>query len=87
MNDLNDDELIEKCGDSPTWDSWESYIMTADEEQRELVKSIKNRCEIFLLICEDSNTKHLWATLCEDIYVDSQAIIDNFCIVDVLDPH
>ncbi len=75
-----DDELREKYGDPSTWDSWEEYIMTADEEQKELVKSIKNRCEIFLLICEDSNTKHLWATLCEDIFQDAQSLIFGYCI-------
>ena len=79
MDDLTEDELREKYGEPPFWDNWEMYM---EDEQKELIKSIRNRCEIFLLICDQPNTEHLFPTLCEDLHFDSQTIIDNYCIVD-----
>ena len=51
-------------------------------ELKELVKSIRNRCDIFLYICDSPECQHLLPTLLEDLYVDAQQIIDNFCIVE-----
>ena len=52
------------------------------EELTELIKSIKNRCDIYLLICH-SGAEHLLPTLLEDLYVDAQQIIDEYCVVGV----
>ena len=48
-------------------------------ELKELVKSIRNRCEIFLLIAYQDNAG-LFPTILEDLYVDAQKIIDEYCV-------
>ena len=52
-----------------------------DEELKELVKSIRNRTEIFLLICDLPHAQKLLATLLEDLFQDAQTIIDKHCVV------
>ena len=46
----------------------------------ELIRQIRNRCDIYMLIKDDPNAGYLLPTLLEDIHEDSQAIIDGFCI-------
>lgn len=58
--------------------------MTEIEERNELVKSIKNRCEIYLYLCQEFSAKtESWIpTLLEDNHRDSQELIDRFCVVE-----
>ena len=56
--------------------------MNEEERLRELVKSIKARCEIFLEICELPHMQKNLPTILEDIAVDSQTILDEHCVVD-----
>jgi len=53
--------------------------MTPEEEQFELVKTIVNLCEAYI-ICYRFEKKDLLATLSETIYENAQALLD-FCIV------
>jgi len=52
------------------------------KEVAELIKAIKNRCEIYLMLCNPSMTDHdhLLPTILEDIHEDSQAIAEGFCV-------
>ena len=49
-------------------------------EQYELTKSIRNRCDIALWLMEAEVLEHTLPTLFEDIYIDAQEIIDQCCI-------
>ncbi len=54
-----------------------------DTQLFELIKSIKNRCEILLLPCvayPEGEIKNIIPTILEDIHEDSQEIIERFCI-------
>jgi hypothetical protein len=57
--------------------------MTLEEQKRELVKQIRNRCEIFLMM--DTIQPQGWATwqytLLEDNHTDSQQLLDEYCVV------
>jgi len=48
-------------------------------EVTELIKAIRNRCRIYLEVCERGYDDCL-PTLLEDIHEDSQAIIDEYCV-------
>jgi hypothetical protein len=50
------------------------------EEVTERIKSIRNRCDIYMLICDNALADHLLPTLFEDLHWDSQVIIDEYCI-------
>ena len=61
-----------------------------DKNLIELVKSVKNRADIFLILCGQkdpqqlSNTLHpdaerVSATLLEDMFEDCQTIIQDYC--------
>jgi hypothetical protein len=49
-------------------------------EVTELIKAIRNRCDIYMLICDNPIADHLLPTLLEDLHYDSQAIIDGYCV-------
>lgn len=55
-------------------------IIEVDTNLVELVKSIRNRCLIFLILLERPEAPGLVATLLEDIYQDAQEIIDDYCV-------
>ena len=46
----------------------------------ELVKAIRNRCDIYAFLQQYPTADHLLPTLLEDLHEDSQAIIDGFCV-------
>jgi hypothetical protein len=48
-------------------------------ELTELVKAIRNRCDIYLVL-QEAKATHLQATLLEDLYKDAQTIIDEYCV-------
>jgi hypothetical protein len=48
-------------------------------EVTELIKAIRNRCDIYMLICDNAIADHLLPTLLEDLHLDSQDIIDGYC--------
>jgi hypothetical protein len=49
-------------------------------EVTELIKAIRNRCDIYMLIRNNSIADHLLPTLLEDLHEDSQVIIDGYCV-------
>uniref|UniRef100_A0A6H2A312 Uncharacterized protein n=1 Tax=viral metagenome TaxID=1070528 RepID=A0A6H2A312_9ZZZZ len=53
-------------------------------ERDELIKQIRNRCEIYLLLIEYAPHKQLLEmvipTLLEDIHEDSQVLMLNHCV-------
>jgi len=51
----------------------------------ELVKQIRNRCNIFLAIQGFDDLVDCIPTLLEDTYYDCQQIMDDYCIVDAED--
>ena len=54
------------------------------EDLGELIKAIRNRCDIWLLLQESKEIeriKHLYPTLLEDLYTDAQTILDEYCRV------
>jgi len=53
--------------------------MTKDEVT-ERMKAIRNRCDIYMLIYDNPIADHLLPTLLEDLHIDSQDIIDGYCI-------
>ncbi len=50
-----------------------------DDNLIELVKSVRNRCKIFLIICEHPEASNLSATLLEDMGSDMQEILE-YCV-------
>ena len=50
------------------------------DDVTEIVKSIRNRCDIYILIKDNPMANHLLPTLLEDLHSDSQAIIEGFCV-------
>ena len=54
-----------------------------EPELRELVKSIRNRCDIALLLTGHS-TNHLLPTILEDLSVDAQTIVMEYCTKETL---
>ena len=51
-----------------------------EDTLKELVKSIRNRCDIFLIIYELPHAQKLLPTLLEDLYADAQQIIWDYCL-------
>jgi len=51
-------------------------------ELKELLKSIRNRCEIaeFLIDSGVSSVDKWLPTILEDMYVDCQTVIDEYCV-------
>ena len=48
------------------------------KELTELVKAIRNRCEIYLAL-QGKDIDHALYTLLEDLYEDAQTIVDQYC--------
>ena len=55
-------------------------IVQIDDNLKDLVNAIQNRCEIFWLICDIPSSPYIISTLLEDLMEDSQAILE-YCIV------
>jgi len=53
---------------------------TGLSELTELVKAIRNRCDIYLAIRNNSTVNHAVPTLLEDMHEDSQTIMDEYCV-------
>ena len=51
-----------------------------DTELTELVRAIRNRCDIYLILKEVVKTEHLMPTLLEDLFIDAQEIMDSYCV-------
>jgi len=49
----------------------------------ELVKSIRNRCDVVLAIQGFDDLQHSIPTILEDLYGDAQAIMDEYCIAGI----
>ena len=54
------------------------FLMDKDQVT-ELIKQIRNRCDIYMLIRDNPVADHLLPTLLEDLHEDSQEIIHGFC--------
>lgn len=50
------------------------------DELVELIRAIRNRCDIFLALYSVPNSKKWWATLLEDLCEDSQDVLKFYCI-------
>lgn len=50
-----------------------------DDDLMELVKSIKNHCDIFLQIAQQPQLMHTIYTILEDLCQDAQRIITDYC--------
>ena len=53
-----------------------------NHEQLELVRSIRNRCDLLLCDAVGVAVPHTIYTLCEDILIDAQELVDQVCVVD-----
>lgn len=53
-----------------------------NDELIELMKSIQNRCVIFLAICEFGDISHTLPTLLEDMIEDCQEMAEKYCVVE-----
>ena len=49
------------------------------EEITDLINSIKNRCEIYIIVSQMQGREYLLPTILEDLYVDAQEIVDEYC--------
>ena len=76
------------CACSTTLDHWESITgdteveFMIDDELTEIIKAIRNRCDVVLTLIEHYGTEHLIPTVLEDLYTDAQTIVDNYCVKD-----
>lgn len=56
-----------------------------DKELIELIKAIRNRCDICLIldnaVVDVDDLARIFPTILEDLHEDSQEIIDKYCIV------
>ena len=57
-----------------------SREVEVDERLVDLVKSIHNRCDLFLATYDFGDLAHAIPTLLEDIHYNSQAIQEDYCI-------
>ncbi len=66
----------------PEWRTFtgEPPMDTGLLELTELVRAIRNRCDIYMLACDNPEAHRLLPTLLEDLYDDAQTIIDEYCI-------
>lgn len=55
--------------------------LVVDDELIELIRSINNRCVIFLAICEFGDISYTLPTILEDMYEDCQEIAEKYCVV------
>ena len=44
------------------------------------IESIRNRCEVLLLISDCANAEPLSHTILEDIFTDAQELAENHCV-------
>ena len=56
-----------------------------DKELIELIKAIRNRCDVCLIlddtVTDVDDLARIYPTILEDLHEDSQEIIDKYCIV------
>ena len=53
-----------------------------DDELAEIIKAIRNRCDVVLTLIEHYGTERLIPTVLEDLYTDAQTIVDDYCVKD-----
>jgi hypothetical protein len=56
--------------------------LTEDESLFDLARAIRNRCDILLLLQRWGSAGHLIPTILEDLYQDSQTLVDRYCVDD-----
>jgi len=63
---------------------WTNYtgtpLVTIDAGLVERIKSIRNQCDMFLMLCGSNDADRVIATLLEDLHYRSQLILDDYCI-------
>jgi ABC-type microcin C transport system duplicated ATPase subunit YejF len=52
-----------------------------DHEAIELVRSIRNRCDLLLSEAVRHELSHTIYTLCEDLLIDAQQLVDQVCVM------
>lgn len=60
----------------------EEILDPLNHEQLELVRSIRNRCDLLLCDAVRVQAPHTIYTLCEDLLIDCQELVDQVCVVD-----
>ena len=89
------DRLIAECGARryeypPDWasstgckpDNFTGEVPEDTMELVELIRAIRNRCDIFLALYPVGGTSHAWPTLLEDLGEDAMDILETYCIDD-----
>ena len=54
-------------------------LVTIDAGLVERIKSIRNQCAMFLMLCSFNDADRVIATLLEDLHYRSQLIMDEYC--------
>ena len=54
-------------------------LIVIDDGLVERVKSIRNQCDMFLMLCNLNDADRVIATLLEDLHARSQLILDEYC--------
>lgn len=70
-------------GYPPRWTNFTGTIPErglVDEGLIELIKAIRNRCNVLLAVQGFDDLQGAIPTLLEDLHEDSQAIMDEYCI-------
>jgi hypothetical protein len=52
-----------------------------DHEAIELVRSIRNRCDLLLSEAVRHELPYTVYTLCEDLLIDAQELVDQVCVM------
>jgi hypothetical protein len=52
-----------------------------DHEAIELVRSIRNRCDLLLSEAVRHELPYAVYTLCEDLLIDAQKLVDQVCVI------
>ena len=79
---------FQECVCNITLDHWESITgdtevgFVIDDRLIDLVKSIRNRCDVVLTLVEHYGTESLIPTVLEDLYFGTQTMAELYCVKD-----
>ena len=66
----------------PEWTNFTGgtpQVIVIDKGLVERIKSIRNQCDMFLMLCGSNDADRVIATLLEDLHYRSQLIMDEYC--------
>ena len=79
---------FQECVCNATLTDWETYTgdpgvgFVVDDRLIDLVKSIRNRCDVVLTLVEHYGTESLIPTVLEDLYFGTQTMAELYCVKD-----